>query len=95
MISMITPDLPTQLEKYLPHIMERLREEPKILLRNLLIHLKGLGYTGAYSTLSDGLKYYGIQLGKSYVQTKMPKLSDIFWRPSKTSYLFFKDVIGK
>jgi len=84
-------NLPTRLEKYLPYIVERLKEEPKLLLRHLLNQLEELGYTGAYSTLSEGLKYYGIRLGKSYVRTKMPKLSDIFWRPSKTSYPFFKD----
>ncbi|WP_367866913.1 hypothetical protein [Pedobacter sp. WC2423] len=42
-------NLPTQLEKSLPYIVERLMEEAKLLLRNLLNQLKELGYTGAYS----------------------------------------------
>ena len=84
--------LPTQLEKYLPFIIERLNEEPKLLLRQLLEEIRAKGYNGAYSTLSDGLRYYGIKLGKGHICSKTPHLPDIFWRPSKTSYLFFRDT---
>ena len=58
----------------------------------MLEEIRAKGYNGAYSTLSDGLRYYGIKLGKGHICSKTPHLPDIFWRPSKTSYLFFRDT---
>jgi len=43
--------LPTQLEKYLPHIIDKIKEDPRLSLRQLLNEIKEQGYTGAYSTL--------------------------------------------
>lgn len=83
--------MPTNLGKHLAYIQERLLKQPLLQMKDLWEELKSRGYVGAYSTLSEGLKYYGIKIGKKSKHIQIPNLPDTLWRPSKTCILFFKD----
>ncbi|MDA7716901.1 ISL3 family transposase [bacterium] len=73
------------------YIKSRMEQEPDILLTTLWKELKERGYTGAYSTLSEALLYYGIRIGKKAKQKNLPKNKLYFFKPSKTAFLFLKD----
>ncbi len=47
-----------------------MEEEPSILITTLWQELRTQGYKGAYSTFSEGLKFYGIRVGKKAGFTK-------------------------
>ncbi|QNL48139.1 ISL3 family transposase [Olivibacter sp. SDN3] len=82
---------PTGLEEHLGYIKKRKAENPAIQLRQLHTELKGRGYQGAYSTLSDGLARHSLAMGKKKgIKTVLP--SDLsLWRPSRSAMLFFND----
>ena len=83
---------PTGLEKYLSYIKKRKAETPEIQLKTLHRELINLGYTGAYSTLSDGLARYKMAIGNKRGEKKVLPTNLSFWRPSITSQLFFKEA---
>jgi len=82
--------MPTNLSKHLAFIQQRLLKEPLLQMKDSWEELKSKGYVGAYSTFSDGLKYYGIKIGKKSKYIQIPNLHDTLWRPSKTCILFSK-----
>ncbi len=73
------------------YIKSRMEQEPDLLLTTLWKELKDRGYTGAHSTLSEALLYYGIRIGKKARQKKLPENKLYFFKPSKTAFLFLKD----
>lgn len=52
----------TEIEKHLDYVKKRKKDCPEIQLKELHGELKKRGYCGAYSTLSDGLARYSLQL---------------------------------
>jgi transposase len=83
---------PTGPENHLEYIKKRKAEVPEIQLKALHQELIGLGYRGAYSTLSDGLARYEMAIGKKKGDKKVLPTNLSFWRPSITSKLFFKEA---
>jgi transposase len=83
---------PTGLENHLEYIKKRKAEVPEIQLKALHQELIGLGYRGAYSTLSDGLARYEMAIGNKKGDKKVLPTNLSFWRPSITSKLFFKEA---
>ena len=79
------------IEQYFPYIKQRMEEEPGIYLTTLWNELKEQGYPGAYTTLSDAFKYYGIRIGKKARQTKAPSGAGLLFKPSTTAILFVSD----
>jgi transposase len=80
------------LEKFFPLIKRRMEEEPHILLTTLWKDLRSEGYTGAYSTLSDALKYHGIQVGKKAgLIKKLPTRAGASFKPSTVAIWFVSD----
>lgn len=56
--------------------------------------LKAQGYAGAYSTLSEALKYYGIAIGKKAGQNKrLPPPAGASFKPSTTAIWFVSDQV--
>jgi len=77
------------LEKFFTYIKKRMEEEPDILLTTLWQELKSQGYTGAYSTLSEALKFYGIRVGKKAGGTKkLPNRGAASFKPSSAAIWF-------
>lgn len=80
------------LEKFFPYIKQRMQAESDLLLTTLWQELKSRGYTGAYSTLSEALKYYGIRLGKKAGLTKkLPMRAGASFKPSTAAIWFVSD----
>lgn len=75
-------------EQYFPYIRRRMQEDKSIYLRTLWGELKNLGYSGAYSTLSEALIYYGIRLGKKATHLKPPVSTGANFKPSKLAMVF-------
>lgn len=77
------------LEKFFTYIKKRMEEEPDILLTTLWQELKPQGYMGAYSTLSEALKFYGIRVGKKAGGTKkLPNRGAASFKPSSAAIWF-------
>ncbi|WP_460767161.1 ISL3 family transposase [Niabella terrae] len=74
-----------------PYIEQRLIEQPNITVRVLHKELQSKGYSGCYSVLAENIVKMGLRKKsvKKDTSHNLPKM-DIFWRPSKTSILFFK-----
>lgn len=69
-----------------------MEEEPDILLITLWQELKSQGYTGAYTTLSEALKYYGIRVGKKAGRTKkLPAQAGASFKPTSAAIWFVSD----
>lgn len=80
------------IEKFFPYIKKRMEEEPDILLITLWQELKSQGYTGAYTTLSEALKYYGIRVGKKAGRTKkLPAQAGASFKPTSAAIWFVSD----
>ncbi|MYY49932.1 hypothetical protein CMT87_09000 [Elizabethkingia anophelis] len=80
------------LERFFPYIKKRMEKEPDILLTTLWEGLKSEGYNGAYTTLSDALKYYGIRVGKKARLTrKLPTRAGAPFKPSTAAIWFVSD----
>lgn len=80
------------LEKFFPYIKERMEQEPDMLLTTLWKELRGQGYTGAYSTLSEALKYHGIRIGKKAGTNKrLPNRAGATFKPSTTAIWFVSE----
>lgn len=81
-----------QLEKFFPYIKERMGQEPDMLLTTLWKELREQGYPGAYSTLSEALKYHGIRIGKKAGTTKkLPTRAGATFKPSTTAIWFVSE----
>jgi len=80
------------LERFFPYIKKRIEEEPDIFLTTLWDGLKSRGYRGAYTTLSEALKYYGIRVGKKAGLTrKLPIRAGASFKPSTAAIWFVSD----
>lgn len=80
------------LEKFFTHIKKRMEEEPSILITTLWQELRTQGYKGAYSTFSEGLKFYGIRVGKKAGFTKeLPNHGAASFKPSSAAIWFLSD----
>ncbi len=80
------------LEKFFPYIKERMEQEPDMLLTTLWKELREQGYHGAYSTLSEALKYHGIRIGKKAGATKkLPTRAGAAFKPSTTAIWFVSE----
>lgn len=80
------------LEKFFPYIKERMEQEPDILLTTLWKELRDQGYPGAYSTLSEALKYHGIRIGKKAgTIRKLPTRAGAAFKPSTTAIWFVSE----
>src|SRR5690606_21907164 len=80
------------LEKFFPYIRKRMEEEPDIFLTTLWNGLKSQGYNGAYTTLSDALRYYRIRVGKKAGLTKkLPARAGASFKPSTAAIWFVSD----
>ena len=54
--------------------------------------MKSRGYTGAYSTLSEALQYYGIRIGKKAgTSRELPTQTGAFFKPSTAAIWFVSD----
>ena len=76
------------IETHFEYIKERMEAYLNIQLKTLWIELKQKGYPGAYSTLSEALTYYNIQVGKKARQTKLPQHAGSFFKPSAAAMAF-------
>lgn len=80
------------IEKFFPYIRKLMEEESDILLTTIWQELKSQGYKGAYSTLSEALKYYGVQVGKKAGRTKkLPTQAGASFKPASTAIWFVSD----
>lgn len=69
-----------------------MEEESDIYLTTLWKGLKSQGYNGAYTTLSDALRYYGIRVGKKAGLTgKLPTRAGASFKPSTAAIWFVSD----
>lgn len=80
------------LEKFFTHIKKCMEQEPNILITTLWQELRSLGYKGTYSTLSEGLKFYGIRVGKKAGFTKvLSNRGAGSFKPSSAAIWFVSD----
>jgi len=69
-----------------------MEEEPSILIITLWQELRSQGDKGAYSTFSEGLKFYGIRVGKKAGFTKeLPNRGAASFKPSSAAIWFVSD----
>ena len=68
------------------YIRKKLKEEPSIQLKQLCQEIKQKGYNGSLSTVYE----YFLQYVRRTPQPRVPRLPDIFYVLSKTSFLLLR-----
>lgn len=77
-----------ELDMHIDYIKTRIENDPCLYIKHLWQELLSLGYSGAYNTLTYGLRCYGIGIGKKQKLKASLHLQLFIGDPQKQSYYF-------